>query len=117
MDNFKGRYLESEIDKFTQLIENNINTKDNLSQLKKVWEEYFIYRQNKEFTQKEESLSTRENECYLLLMAGKTNREIAKELWITENTVKKHVSNIYSKMGVKNKGQLMAYRGDGNVKE
>jgi len=109
---FKGKYLESEIDKFTQLIEHNINTKENLIQLKKIWEEYFIYKKNKEFTKKEENLSIRENECYQLLMKGKTNGEIAKELWVTENTVKKHVSNIYDKMGVKNKGQLMASRGD-----
>lgn len=114
---YKKKYLESEIEKLSILIENGINTKDNLIQLKRVWEEYFIYKQDEIFEQRKNSLSERENDTLKLLLKGKTNGEIAKELWITENTVKKHVSNIYSKMGVKNKGQLMAYRGDGNVKE
>lgn len=111
---YKIKYIESEIEKLSVLIENNINIKDNLMRLKNVWIEYFIYKQNKEFEQKENRLTERENECYQLLMAGKTNGQIAKELWITENTVKKHISNIYSKMGVENRSQLMACRGDLN---
>lgn len=105
---YKGRYLESEIDKYTQLIENNINTKDNLIKLKEFLEDYFVYKRSEEFVQREKSLSERENETFRLILQGKTNSEIAKELWVTENTTKKHVYNIYIKMGVKNARQLMA---------
>jgi ligand-binding sensor domain-containing protein/DNA-binding CsgD family transcriptional regulator len=45
-------------------------------------------------------LSQREREILALLMRGKKNKEIAKELFISENTVKVHVYNIYKKLGV-----------------
>jgi DNA-binding CsgD family transcriptional regulator len=32
---------------------------------------------------------------------GKTNREIAETLWITPATVRKHLENIYAKLGVR----------------
>ena len=45
-------------------------------------------------------LSQREREILVLLMRGRKNKEIAKELFISENTVKVHVYNIYKKLGV-----------------
>jgi DNA-binding NarL/FixJ family response regulator len=36
---------------------------------------------------------------------GLTNKAIAKELWITEQTVKFHLSNIYRKLGISNRTQ------------
>ncbi len=48
----------------------------------------------------EYALSQREKEVLALLMRGRKNKEIAKELFISENTVKVHVYNIYRKMGV-----------------
>jgi len=45
-------------------------------------------------------LSKREREILALLMRGKKNKEIAKDLFISENTVKVHVYNIYKKLGV-----------------
>jgi len=48
-------------------------------------------------------LSQREREILTLLMRGRKNREIAKELFISENTVKVHVYNIYKKLGVNNR--------------
>lgn len=41
------------------------------------------------------------------LLKGMTNKEIAEELFITENTVKKHISSIYNKAGVKNRHELL----------
>lgn len=48
-------------------------------------------------------LSEREREILALLVRGKKNKEIAKDLFISENTVKVHVYNIYRKLGVKSR--------------
>jgi len=45
-------------------------------------------------------LSQREREILILLMRGLKNKEIARKLFIAENTVKVHVGNIYKKLGV-----------------
>lgn len=52
--------------------------------------------------------SKREAEALLFLCLGYTNTEIAKQLGITENTVKTHLKNIYSKLGVTNRTQAAA---------
>ena len=51
-------------------------------------------------------LSAREAEIAGLVLRGRSNREIGKELFISLETVKKHVSNIYRKLGVRNRVQL-----------
>jgi LuxR family maltose regulon positive regulatory protein len=48
-------------------------------------------------------LSEREREVLQLLAQGTSNREIAQELVITIDTVKRHVSHIFSKLGVNNR--------------
>lgn len=53
------------------------------------------------------SLSKREKSVVELLLAGATNSEIAETLYLSEATVKKHVSNIFRKLRVKNRVQLM----------
>jgi DNA-binding NarL/FixJ family response regulator len=45
-------------------------------------------------------LSDRELEVIRLIVAGKSNHEISKVLHISESTVKFHLNNILSKMGV-----------------
>lgn len=52
-------------------------------------------------------LSEREADVVALVKEGKTNREIAEKLFITHNTVKKHLQNIYRKYHVQNKVQLV----------
>ena len=47
-----------------------------------------------------EPLSDREREIYTLLLQGLRNREIAQSLAISENTVKFHLKNLYTKLGV-----------------
>jgi DNA-binding NarL/FixJ family response regulator len=49
------------------------------------------------------SLTSRELGILRLVAAGATNREIAQQLWITRQTVKFHLSNIYRKLGVNNR--------------
>ncbi len=54
-----------------------------------------------------EKLTEREGEIAALLIKGKTYRMIAGELRVSENTVKTHVKNIYSKAGVQSRTELM----------
>ena len=52
-------------------------------------------------------ISSREQDVTRLLLEGKNTRDIAQELFISVPTVKTHVSNIYRKLGVKNRWQLI----------
>ncbi|HHU88717.1 MAG: helix-turn-helix domain-containing protein [Sphaerochaetaceae bacterium] len=53
-------------------------------------------------------ISTREGEIIELLVEGKTNSEIAATLYISTNTVKTHIKNIYSKLEISSRIQLFA---------
>lgn len=55
-----------------------------------------------------EALSNRENQVAALLIQGQTYKAIAAELHISENTVKYYVKNIYAKLEVESRGQLIA---------
>ena len=52
-------------------------------------------------------ISNREREIIVCLLEGKNNREIGNRLFIAENTVKKHVFNIYQKLNVRNRVELI----------
>jgi DNA-binding NarL/FixJ family response regulator len=54
-------------------------------------------------------LSPRELEVLRLLAAGVTNKEIAAELVLSERTVHRHVSNIFTKLGVSSRAAATAY--------
>lgn len=56
-----------------------------------------------------EDLTSRELEVLLLMAQGKTNQEIADELFIALKTVKTHVSNILSKLQVQDRTQAVIY--------
>jgi DNA-binding NarL/FixJ family response regulator len=56
-----------------------------------------------------DGLTQREVEVLRLIAAGKTNREIAEELFISLNTVLHHVSNILSKTGNTNRAGVATY--------
>lgn len=56
-----------------------------------------------------ETLTERELEILLMLAEGKTNQEIAEELYIAIKTVKVHVSNILSKLQVSDRTQAVIY--------
>jgi len=49
------------------------------------------------------ALTSREHEILALVAGGASNGEIAKQLWVTEQTVKFHLSNVYRKLGVRNR--------------
>jgi DNA-binding NarL/FixJ family response regulator len=52
-------------------------------------------------------LSKREFEILLLAARGMSNRQIASDLSIAEGTVKRHLANIYPKMGVASRGEAL----------
>ena len=52
-------------------------------------------------------LTGRELEVLRLMATGKTNREVGGALFITEGTVKAHVNNILTKMGVRDRTQAV----------
>ena len=51
----------------------------------------------------------REVEVLRLVAQGKSNREIGEELVITEGTARRHVSNIYQKIGLNNRSEATSY--------
>ena len=54
-------------------------------------------------------LTIRENEILNLVGKGLNNKEIGQKLFITENTVKKHVSSIFTKLGFKSRKEVISY--------
>jgi DNA-binding NarL/FixJ family response regulator len=54
-------------------------------------------------------LTQRELEILALVAEGYTNGRIARELWVTEQTVKFHLSNTYRKLGVANRTEASRY--------
>ena len=56
-----------------------------------------------------QSLSRKERAILEALAQGMSNRELSKELQISTNTVKFHLSNIYEKLNVKNRTQAIAF--------
>lgn len=60
-------------------------------------------------TQLHDQLTNREMEILLLMTQGKTNQEIADELYIALKTAKVHVSNILSKLAVQDRTQAVIY--------
>jgi DNA-binding CsgD family transcriptional regulator len=55
-----------------------------------------------------EDLSERELEVLALLASGRTNSEIARDLFVSAGTVKSHVNNIYRKLGARNRAEAIA---------
>ncbi len=54
-------------------------------------------------------LSARELQVLQLVAAGKTNRSIASELFLSERTVHRHVSSIFDKLGVHSRAEAATY--------
>jgi len=62
-------------------------------------------------------LSQQEKHVLLRISEGKTNREIAKALFLGEGTVRNYVSSILSKLGVSNRAEAAAYAVEHNLRE
>jgi DNA-binding NarL/FixJ family response regulator len=54
-------------------------------------------------------LSARELQVLRLVAVGKTNRQIASQLFISERTVERHLSNIFNKLDLPSRAAATAY--------
>jgi DNA-binding NarL/FixJ family response regulator len=54
-------------------------------------------------------LSERESVVLAAVARGLSNREIGRELWISEQTVKFHLRNLYRKLGVSSRAEAARY--------
>jgi len=52
-------------------------------------------------------LTKREKEVFELLVQDKTTKDIAQDLFISEKTVRNHISNVIQKLGVKGRSQAV----------
>ncbi len=59
----------------------------------------------------QDSLSAREREVLALVAKGTSNREIARVLFISEATVKTHLTHLYAKLGVDDRAAAVAQPG------
>jgi DNA-binding NarL/FixJ family response regulator len=62
-------------------------------------------------------LTAQEMQVLALIAEGKTNREIAATLFLSEGTIRNYVSNILSKLGVSNRAEAAAYAIQHNLKD
>ncbi len=53
------------------------------------------------------SLTPREREILTLIAKGHSNREIARLLYVSESTVKNHISSVYKKVGIAGRSRLV----------
>jgi two-component system, NarL family, nitrate/nitrite response regulator NarL len=67
-------------------------------------------KQRQAFSESLKNLTDREQEIIKWLIQGMTNKEIAGKLGITDKTVKKHFSNIFNKLGVHRRSQILSIR-------
>jgi len=66
-------------------------------------------------TPRGEPLSAREREVLALVAKGTSNREIARELFISEATVKTHLTHLYAKLGVNDRAAAVAVAYDRGI--
>lgn len=80
-------------------------------------EEFNRRDQRSQHAQRELSLTRREYEVLTLIADGLNNKEIANSLFISEKTVKNHVSNIFKKINVNDRTQAAIYAYKHNIKK
>jgi DNA-binding NarL/FixJ family response regulator len=56
-------------------------------------------------------------EVLRLVSRGWTNRTVARTLWVTDETVKFHLSNIYRKLGVSNRAEASRWAAERGIAE
>ncbi|MDQ0862072.1 response regulator transcription factor [Bacillus sp. V2I10] len=67
------------------------------------------FHQQKQTEQEDTTLTEREKEVLFCLVEGLSNKEIAERLYISDKTVKIHVSKIFKKLNVKSRSQVVIH--------
>lgn len=83
----------------------------NIALTRYIWKQLIVNgleQPSEEKPEIKEQLTDRENEVIELIIAGKTNKGIGEQLFISEKTVKNHIYNIYKKLGIKSRFELMS---------
>ena len=62
---------------------------------------------NKNYEVTDFNLTSQEKTVAELMIENKTNKEIASELFISLNTIKTHIRNLYAKLEVSNRGEFV----------
>jgi DNA-binding NarL/FixJ family response regulator len=68
----------------------------------------YLHRARQDLPVREDPLTPREQEVVKLVAEGLTNKEIARRLIVTENTVKTHVTSLFNDLGVDSRAQAIA---------
>src|SRR3954470_6494713 len=92
----------------------SINPADIPSALRQAYEGTAFYalgvgETTEEHVSRQTGLTDRELTMLKAVARGLSNKQISQELWVTEQTVKFHLSNIYRKLGVANRAGAVAY--------
>jgi DNA-binding NarL/FixJ family response regulator len=100
---------------FYSLLDNKIFLNDNSSKIVEIVE-LCLSNENKSNKKSfENKLSERETDVLKLLIQGKTNKEIADELFISIHTVISHRKNITTKLGIKSIAAMAIYAVANNI--
>lgn len=83
---------------------------------KELVKEFTRLTKHEKLKSSENSLTEREIEVLELIAEGMLNKQIAKKLYISEKTVKNHVSNIFRKLNVSDRTQAAIYALKHNIK-
>lgn len=73
----------------------------------------FILRRKRSAKNPYQSLTVQERKIFSLLKEGRSNKEISEDCGISLSTVKSHVNNIYSKLNISSRTDVMDYGRDG----
>ena len=68
-----------------------------------------LFKEEKAVDWKEYEISEKELKVISLVAEGLSNKEIAKELFLSEGTVRNYISNILDKMGLRDRTQLAVH--------
>jgi DNA-binding NarL/FixJ family response regulator len=100
---------------FYSLLDNKIFLNDNSSKIVEIVELCLSDENKSNKKSFENKLSERETDVLKLLIQGKTNKEIADELFISIHTVISHRKNITTKLGIKSTAAMAIYAVANNI--
>ncbi|TVZ55205.1 7TMR-DISM extracellular protein 2 [Lutibacter sp. Hel_I_33_5] len=102
--NYRFKIRSQEKQKIIEELKEKLNLNNTQISKNKEIDPYFILLKKNDYTS--EALTLKEIEILKLLIKGNSNNEIGNKLFISNNTVKYHIRNIYQKVNVKSRESL-----------